>query len=232
MDFSGWYDLVQFEQRVLSQFDRSFEEVKLSQVQIRYSSRIEDLSSGKFDSEFSFNQKMLKSIKGSEKIILYIIARIVKIREESFLYSLFLERLEDFYKQTNLQTNERYFYLSSLTDEMFCYEIDTILWNQKSRRDFYRKINTPIGNYKKEKLTLIQFYQKILESFDLKITSKQTPKRKVRHKGYRDHGTLGSDVSRTNRDQRGDWELVRNEQAKQADKDNLLNFLWGLGGWI
>lgn len=231
MDFSGWYDLVQFEQRVLSQFDRSFEEVKLSQVQIHYSSRAERLFSGQFDSEFIFSQKLLKLVKGSEKVFLYIIARIVKLREESFLYSLFLERLEDFYKRSNLQANERYFYLSSLSDEMFCYEIDSILWNQKSRRDFYRKINTPIGNYKKEKVSLIQFYQKLLESFDIKLVPKQTPKKKVRHKGYRDHGTLGSDISRTNRNQRGDWELVQKEQAKQADKDNLLNFLWGFGGW-
>jgi len=231
LNFSDWYDLQRFQRRYLILYDQEFEENRLSQVQVRYSSRVSEFSTGDKDGEITFSRKLMKQIVGREKLNLYIIARLVAIHEESFLYRACLEFIEQYFREGYFANNERYFYLSSLTDSMFCYEIDSVLWSKSQRRDFFRSLGTPLGNSNK-KINIFQFYRLLLESYDLRILPKKRPRKKVRHKGYRDHGTLGSDISRTNRDQAGSWQLVEKEEEQRKEKDDFLNFLLGLGGWI
>lgn len=61
---------------------------------------------------------------------------------------------------------------------------------------------------------------------------KRLQKRVQRHKGYRDKGSLGTDYSRTLKDQSTDWSIREKILQKEKDREDLLDLLLGLQGWI
>jgi hypothetical protein len=61
----------------------------------------------------------------------------------------------------------------------------------------------------------------------VRIISKQRPKKAQRHKGYRDHGSLGSDFSKTRRDQSHDWTVDQEQLDIEAREDTYLPFIRG-----
>lgn len=195
---------------------------------VHYSSRIEQLLEAGVEKDFimTVNSKFVRDFSGKEKEFIYEI-----IRGSSIIYPelrYLVEDLDQLLRKRGYQ-NERYSYLSQLTDSQFAYEVDTKVFPKtKSRRTYYRKISMRFG---KKQLTI----QEIIEQYfftDLIELNRPRPKKKVRHKGYRDHGSLGSEFSKTLKQQAGDWELRELEEKRRKRKEDLLEFLLGFAGWI
>jgi hypothetical protein len=221
-----------FKREVLSRVDLDdLEKTGISQLKVRYSSRdFEDkLQSGNFESEFRINPKKLKYLGSEYKLYTYIVLRLIKIYTQSSYYTLILEDYEEYLNKRTFSNNERYFYLTHINDNMFCYEMDSTLSRQESCRNCYRLINSKIPQ--RDNKRLIDIILEIVTSANLVLISKARPKRLQRHKGYRDHGSLGSEFSKTQKDQSRDWSLQLEEQKREKDQQDFLELLLGLGGW-
>jgi hypothetical protein len=59
------------------------------------------------------------------------------------------------------------------------------------------------------------------------LLSKQKPKKLQRHKGYRDHGSLGSDYSKTRKQQSTDWTVREEILDMEAREDTYLPLIKG-----
>lgn len=109
--------------------------------------------------------------------------------------------------------------------------MDCYLWKPSQKRDFSRKINQKFLLNKKE-ITLRELISSPNIYFDFFVLPKRVPKEIQRHKGYRDHGSLGSEFSRTLRDQADDWSLREEEELREKEEADLHDFRLGLNGWI
>lgn len=213
-----------------------FEEIEktgISQLEVRYNSREfeEKVSSGNFETEFRISTKKLKYLGSEYKLYTYIILRLLSIRNDNQgYYGIIFEDYCNYLNKKTFSNNERYFYLSSLEDNMFCYEIDTVLFHQKSRRNFYRILYTRIPQ--RNNIRLVELIVEIINSGTLLILPKKRPKRLQRHKGYRDHGSLGSEFSKTLKDQSSDWRIREEEEKEKKKQQDFIQFLLGLNGFI
>jgi hypothetical protein len=169
----------------------------------------------------------MKDFSGKEKLFFYQIIRLLAIADPNHQLGFLLVDLENLYKRRGY-FNEEYFYYTSLSDNQFCYEIDCKLTNSKARRYLYRMRGSKFG---RKQLSL----QEVLSNYfftDIITLNRQKAKKAIRHKGYRDHGSLGSEYSKTLKQQSVDWSLREIEQRRIKDKQDLLDFITGFCGWI
>lgn len=204
----------------------------ISELEVRYNSREFEskLQSGKYDVVSRIDPKVLRNLTSTQKMNIYIMLRLlVQECDSGFLRMVFSDYKEYLTKRTFFN-NDRYFYLSSLTDSMFNYEIDTLLWNNKSKRDLYRKLSQ--REQQQNNKNTFELLEEILSSYQFSLIEKHRPKRVQRHKGYRDHGSLGSDFSKTLKQQANSAEWKEICEKAEKEKQDFLNFLWALHGWI
>lgn len=194
---------------------------------VLYNSRIEEIF------EFGLERDMIISIKPSfmkdfgpkEKEFIYEILRGITIEFPESAY--LLEDLRQLFKRRGYR-NARYLYLETLTDNCFAYELDTkLLPKTPTRRYYYRLFSQKFG---KKRLTLAQVFQEYFFT-DFVELNRPKPKKVQRHKGYRDHGSLGSEFSQTLKQQSTDWTLREDAERREKLKQDLLDFLSGFGGW-
>lgn len=204
----------------------------ISELEVRYNSREFEskLQSGKYDVVSRIDPKVLRNLTSTQKMNIYIMLRLlVQECDSGYLRMVFSDYKEYLTKRTFFN-NDRYFYLSSLTDSMFNYEIDTLLWNNKSKRDLYRKLSQ--REQQQNNKNTFELLEEILSSYQFSLIEKHRPKRVQRHKGYRDHGSLGSDFSKTLKQQANSAEWKEICEKAEKEKQDFLNFLWALHGWI
>lgn len=210
----------------VSQYEKTWS----TENRVHCTSRVEDLAErGLLQNEYfsvAINPELMKKTTGKEKVFIYEIIRSLAIADQRFGYILF--DLQELYRKRGFRS-ERYFYLQSLTDNMFIYEIDCkVDINNSERRYYFRQIN---GHFGRDQLTFSELLSKYLIILPKEI-KKRTPRKRVRHKGFRDHGSLGSEFSRSLKQQSRDWTLREEEQRRKKKIEDFRNFLWGLGGWI
>lgn len=204
----------------------------ISELEVRYNSREFEskLQTGKYDVVSRIDPKVLRNLTSTQKMNIYIMLRLlVQECDSGYLRMVFSDYKEYLTKRTFFN-NDRYFYLSSLTDSMFNYEIDTLLWNNKSKRDLYRKLSQ--REQQQNNKNTFELLEEILSSYQFSLIEKHRPKRVQRHKGYRDHGSLGSDFSKTLKQQANSAEWKEICEKAEKEKQDFLNFLWALHGWI
>jgi hypothetical protein len=176
--------------------------------------------------EFRISSKVLKELSPDEKVRIYELLRMIccyrDFPEWNYIFSDYCELL----RRRGFK-HERYFYLTSLTDSQFCYEIDCTLWNKTYRRNFYR---THFSKFGKNQLTLKELLFKFFV-VKLYIQEKKKPKRLIRHKGYRDHGSLGTGVPGLAADIERDVWVQERELLKEKKRKDFLKFLSGFAGW-
>lgn len=233
IDSAHFYLNQLFENKLNKRADfEEIEETGISRLKVRSSSRDFEnkVLSGNFEIEYRTNLGLLRGLGSEYKLYVYLILRLLKIRFEKGYFAILFEDYCNYLNKRTFSNNERYFYLSHLKDNMFEYEIDTVLWNQKSRRNFYRILYSKISS--KNNIRLIDLIVEICKSLDVYFISKDRPKRLQRHKGYRDHGSLGSEFSKTLKDQSSDWSIIEEERQRKKNQKDFLMFLLGANGWI
>lgn len=230
MFFTDPYLRSLFEKQFNCLFDPVVLKTGISELKASNSSRVtEKLESGNFELVINTNYRYLKELTGKQKVDLYVILRILHLLypENKRLNFIYFDVTECFNKK-GLKQNDRYFYLSSLSDKLFELYIYDIFMVRKSYRFFARRINQKLQNYNQK--NLVQVLQEFLIQ-DLKfyLLSKKKPAKVQRHKGYRDHGSLGSEFSRTRKDQSRDWTVQQEEEYKHRREDVYLPLL---EGWL
>jgi hypothetical protein len=180
--------------------------------------------------------KIIRQLSPKKKILLYELVRMLALKHQGKenWFGILLADLEAFYAKTGINQNLRYLYLSNLSDNQFCYEMDTRLWGRRSRTNFFRLLNEPIVNNQNQVIykNFFEVLNAIILGLHVEFTFKNHPKKKVYRKGYNDHGSLGSEYSRTLRQQSKDWSLCQTEQKRKDLINNYLDFFLGLNGWI
>lgn len=207
--------------------DECFKKTWSAENRVHYSSRYETLLDNDIVKDFMIiiNPKFMRDFSAKEKEFIYEILRLVSIEVPDLRY--LVDDLDRLFKQRSFQ-NERYFYLSHLTDNMFAYELDVRLTpKHEYRRTYYRKLHSKFG---RKQLTLEEIFSQYFFCDFIEVNRKRA-KKKVRHKGYRDHGSLGSEFSKTLRQQAGDISLMEAEAKRQKEKDDYLEFLRAFAGW-
>jgi hypothetical protein len=204
--------------------DLAFEVYKKSwsaENRVHYSSRLSALLDAGIEKDFlmTVNPKFVRDFSGTEKCFIYEIIRGSAIIHPELRY--IVEDLEQLLNKRGYQ-NDRYFYLSHLTDSLFSYEVDTkVFKGTPSRRRYYRLLSSQFG---KKRLS----FREVLEQYffaDIIELNRPRAKKKQRHKGYRDHGSLGSDFSRTLKQQAGDTKLVEDEERRKKEIQDYLDML-------
>jgi hypothetical protein len=191
-----------------------------------YSRLVEQSNSDTFELDFRINPIIVKKLTSKEKNRIYTILRIISIATDSGAWKSLLEDYNNLLRKRGFR-HERYLYLNSLSDSYFAYEIDCILTKgTTSRRNFYREIKS---KYCKNTLTLEEL---LLKYFKIKLIrlNKKHPIRLQRHKGYRDHGSLGTGDRTLERDIQTDIWIQKREEERKKKTEDLLAFLRGLNG--
>lgn len=204
-----------------------FEKTWSAEKQIYYTSRLEAIfdNPAKDLKPIQVRPEFMKDFSSTEKEFIYELLRGATINFPKIRF--ILEDLRNLFKQRGY-FNERYLYLESLTDNQFAYELDCKLTEQtKSRRRYYRLLNSKFG---KKRLTLKEVLLNYLFT-DFVEVNRRRAKRVVRHKGYRDHGSLGSEFSKTLKQQSCDWSIREREEQRQKSRKDFIEFLSGFSGW-
>lgn len=154
-----------------------------SELQVRYNSRVPDESEEfleKFEIYFSLNRKLWKKISSKQRRLLYqlFILKGISQTERQFLEKLLAGSLGD--KELR-GTLEREFTRDFLIEELKEIKDNDLRYLSRMIGDLERLLNS-------EKIKLSDFLK-------IEVYSKIKPKSKrlQRHKGYRDHGSLGTD---------------------------------------
>lgn len=194
---------------------------------VHYSSRSNALLEAGVDKDFIMTVKpaFVRDFSATEKEFIYEILRGVSVIHDCLRY--LVDDLNQLLSRRGYQ-NERYFYLVTLTDNQFAYELDCkVTPRTKSRRTYYRKRSMKFG---RKQLTLEEIFDQYFFTDFIEL-NRPRPKKKQRHKGYRDHGSLGSEFSQTLKQQSGDWSLREAEEKREKEKKDLRDFLSGFAGW-
>jgi len=197
------------------------------EIGLEYSREVEKVDSSDFEFYIQLNPRVLKEITPNEKIRIYEILRLFSLLDLSGWKYIF-EDYNNLLKKRGFR-HERYLYLNSLSDSYFAYEIDCILTKgTKSRRDFYRRIHS---KYQKNQTSLEELLLKYFKIKVVKVTKKH-PKRLIRHKGYRDRGSLGTGDRILNEDIKNDIWVQERERLRRKQTSDFLEFLSGLNGSV
>lgn len=196
---------------------------------VYYNSRLESIISNGSTRDIIITVKpsFVRDFSGKEKCFIYEVLRLASIEFPPIKY--ILEDLRQLLKRRGYQ-NDRYFYLESLTDNMFAYELDEKLTEgYQSRRIYYRKLNSKFG--RRKKFTLQEIFSEYFFTDFIEV-NRPRPKRKIRHKGYRDHGSLGSEFSKTLKQQSCDYSILEAEKQRKKREEDFRKFLLGCNGWM
>lgn len=177
--------------------------------------------------EYRVEPKIFEELSAKERLFFYEVMRLYSIRYRSFAW--ILDDYTQLLDKRGFRNNPRYFYLRSLTDNQFVYELDVKLTKgSRERRYYYRILN---GFFGRNNLT----FEEVLKRFffhPLSEREKRKSKRLVRHKGYRDHGSLGSEISKTLKDQSSDWSIRESELQRQKAQQDFIDFAQAFQGWM
>jgi hypothetical protein len=180
-----------------------------------------------FDILYVVDPRFVKDFSSHEKDFIYQIVRLVAIANPSAAGWIF-EDLNSLLTKRGYDS-DRYFYLKSLTDNQFIYKLDCDLdIHSRKRRDFYSQLK---GRFGVKQLTIEEVLSKYFFCDAVEIT-RRICKRKIRRKGYSDHGSLGSEISKTLKQQSCDWSIREAEERRLKELDDRIKFLQALDGWI
>lgn len=197
------------------------------EIGLEYSREVEKDDSCNSEFFIQLNPKVLKELSPNEKVRIYEILRILSLTDLSGWKYIF-DDYNNLLKKRGFR-HERYLYLNSLSDSYFAYEIDCILTKgTSSRRDFYRKIHS---KFQKNQTSLEEILLKYFRIKVVKINKKRN-KRLVRHKGYRDRGSLGTGDRTLDDDIKSDIWVQEKERLRKKQTSDFLEFLAGLNGSV
>lgn len=184
--------------------------------------------------EFDFENKeltirldyrKLKKLSSKEKLFIYILLRLLSLdRPDNFKTSFFL--FDEYLEKINFLENDEYFYYKHITDNQFLYIFDVKLDKKHCFNNTCRILYSKLGNTIQGKYSLESIFLQFLLPRPF-VTLKTKPKRLIRHKGYRDHGSLGTELSRTLKDQSSDYTFREREEELERERQEIESFLEG-----
>lgn len=194
------------------------------------SSRVQTLLSrtSDFEIEYRIKTKKLKKLNIEQQIYFYIFIRMMLIQHPNdALCSLILEDFTNWFIKIYQKQILLFEIIRNYSDNQLIYHMDEILWNQKNKRHLFRILYSKISVNNTEKWTLFD-YLRSSDCLPLPVLIKKPkPRQKVWHKGYRDHGSLGSDFSKLLKEQSRTKEYQNIIEQEEKKKQDPIDFLSG-----
>lgn len=164
-------------------------------------------------------------------LLIWETIRAAKIEYQDPLLEYIYYDVTEFYRSRTLQNNEIFRFLVELPDNLFLYEFDTMILKYPNKVygtlfNLYEKTQ----KQNEERITLQELFQILIP--ELRVIKKSKPKKTIRRRGYKDHGSLGSEFSKTLKEQSKDWSIKANEEERIREKNDTFQFLLGLSGYI
>lgn len=211
-------------------FTQDFEATRSSQLKIDNSSRdpiIPDTTN--FELEFRLKDfKKFMKLSGRQKFLVWMISRYfsIRLKNSNFKSWGFLS-----FDLTNLLTSRgfdsypKYSYLRKFDDVHFLVAINELFGSKSEIREIARQLGNPAKPYG------LSLYEFLINPELFCVSAQYYPKRKskrlIRHKGYRDHGSLGSDASRIRREEDRDFQLTKQAWEDEIHRDDFDDFIRG-----
>jgi hypothetical protein len=177
--------------------------------------------------EYRINTKDFMKFTSKERLFFYKIIRLLRIYTDhkntivNYIYFDLTNHKRFF------ENNLEFSLLEKLTDEMFAYKLDTeLMYHPSQIYGQYFQQYTKKGINENKSFTIVYVFCKILTPRPIYL-SKTKPKKKVFKRGYRDHGSLGSEISKTLKDQSRDYTITEKEIAKKKMIQDLTELYLG-----
>jgi len=192
------------------------------------------LCEGKVTMEFVVKKRNFARLSGKEKLYTYFIARLLEKKFEgetlTYLTQEWIDQIKELSNQY-LKFNEFFSVIHQMTNnELILFLLDYLYVPGRQREFFSILLGRNKDKEGRNIPNLLEKLDKLLLHFEPIFVTLRSPKRKQFRKGHRDHNSLGSEISRTIREQSQspEWDLVCEEERKQEDV--YLNFLRGFTG--
>lgn len=228
--------LLQFLQRKELMFAKDLMKIRSAELQAVISSAEQKIFSGVLDEvKICVNNKIVRKLSIDQKILLYELITLLSLEEsKQGWFAVLRIDLSELFSRLGIKQNYRYSYLSVLSDNQFAYRYDEILSVARARTNFFRRLRNPVKD-DQDRVIYSDIYEvlySIIKTTRVIFIYKNKPKKKVFRKGYNDHGSLGSEFSKTLKQQSSDWSLNELERKRQLNQENFTKFLLGFEGWI
>lgn len=237
-DFSYNRLLAELNRRVLDPIVQWTEEIWASQRKVhccRTPELAAQIASGEVILEFTVPRKFWRKLQPKEKFFTYIFARLLEVKYEGELPTWLVQEWHDKileYASKDLQGSEIYEFVSLTSRQEFIVWFLEYIYCSSNRV----MLTSIVFNSRKRhwckgvELTFLGF---LLEKLQVQQLLRRPPEacRTQFRKGHRDHGSMGSEVSRTIRQQSqtGEWEeLVALEEKKRLDHFLFLSGAFGI----
>lgn len=195
------------------------------------------LQEGKVTMEFVVKKRNFARLSGKEKLYTYFIARLLEKKYEDetlpYLTQLWIEQIKEL-SNNYLKFNEFFSVIQRTTNNEFILFILDYLYDPGKQREFFSiLLGRNKDNEGRNITNLLEKLDKFLLHIEPIFVTLRSPKRKQFRKGHRDHNSLGSEISKTIREQSQspEWDLACEEERKQEDVYlDLLRGFTGSGG--
>lgn len=185
-----------------------------------------------YDNSFELDSKEVKQLylklTSRQKFFLLLLLRDYSIWSGDWLAKFIYTELVDLSITKNIIESGYILSVISCTDKRFSYTLNEQLQDNRQRQIFSTVYNDKILNTKSKK-TWPWLLSSIIASITITKYCRPEPVKVERHKGYRDHGSLGSEFSRSLRQQSSDYSVLEKEQELQ--RAYLIKLRQWYHGW-
>lgn len=181
---------------------------------------------------YQLNIKNFKKIHSNkEELLLLLLLRLVVIALEDKDFNFIFWEAKNLISKRNpsLRRTVQFFNFSELPEKDFLFELEKLLEKKEERLTLIRILTTKREKKEREYRLYSIVFQEFL-SIKFRFLNKPEPQKLVRHKGYRDHGSLRqSNFTRPDQDRTTTtWEEDREKEAN-SERNAILDFYESIG---
>lgn len=186
------------------------------------------IAAGERIETFEVDQRALKNLETKEKITLWIYLNLIRSLDlplqDISVYWLdsLISKLKTLLTGSDLVST-----ISLLSRQRFILWFEEFITSENNRRIFFQNLYGK--NWNRKGLSLFDLLLSGKLFLHHRIKTPSTPKKKQFRKGYRDHGSLGSEIARIRQEEEKDIWIQDSLQRKKKEQEDLLRLI---EGWI
>jgi hypothetical protein len=184
------------------------------------------------DSSFELDSKELRkmylSLTSKHKYFFLLVLRDYSIWSGDWLAKFIFLELVDLSIKKNITESGYILSVVTCSENRFLYTLSEQLWDRRQRQILSSVLNDDLS-CKEGKKSWEWLFLNIFSLIGITKFRRSEPTKVQRHKGYRDHGSLGSEFSRTLRQQSSDYSIL--ERELELQRANLRKRRQWYHGW-
>lgn len=180
---------------------------------------------GNIQIEARIDKRAFNKLLPKQRIVFYFLIRLAEFEENlSYVQVEWRDSWKELLEK-KLSGSDIVFTMSNLHGYFLLEYFQSIYSSISKQRIFF---STLVGkNKEKKELSLLEKLSKDSFAFKFEIVVPKKPKKPQFRKGYRDHGSLGSELSRIRREERDDIYLRKSYELEEKAHRDTIAFLEG-----